>query len=129
MTTLGAQKHKSTVTPLRSDMAVAHQRVPERYQKCRFINHPFDVWAGDTDWHPTYGNPVSYLCSRCGMIRRDIYDIWGDPIYRRYIQPDGYHMERDLTPTRSEIRLDYLGLDRPGDKRGTKHLVKKAAAG
>lgn len=44
-----------------------------------------------TDWTPPFpGTPFTLRCERCGTERRDVYDLRGDLMLRRYVYPDGY---------------------------------------
>lgn len=48
----------------------------------------FDI---PTDWTPPFpGTPFTVHCERCGTQRRDVYDLRGELMTRRYIYPAGY---------------------------------------
>ena len=85
------------------------RKMPEEYLMCRLMySHPFQM----VDYHelgfddPPWGDGHGFWCPRCGMKRLDVWDIWGNLSYRRYMAPEGYHLEADLRPTVAECRQE-----------------------
>ena len=78
-----------------------HER--KGYVKCRALNHAwFDI---EDDWEPQFGTPLVVKCERCGSLRRDILNRYGEVEARYYIKPSGYDLTKDdFMPTRSDYR-------------------------
>jgi len=77
------------------------------YERCRTYGHAWDEFTPDRRL-PDWGVTLALRCTRCTMERLDVIDALGDVGQRRYIQPDGYHLSRDETPSRQSLRLDLL---------------------
>lgn len=71
---------------------------------CRTLGHAWDQFYPDDMGTPLYGWRLSLRCTRCRSERHDIVDQHGRINARRYIYVEGYHMSRDETPTRDELR-------------------------
>ena len=59
-----------------------------------------------------WGQPVEYLCVRCGKMRHDIYDSTGFLSWRGYTKPAGYP---EIPPhSASDVRLEVMrrGVER-----------------
>jgi hypothetical protein len=85
-----------------SDLTTA-QYDRSQYVRCNTIGHAwFDY--DNSDWIPTFGDPLVLRCERCGTERRDTIGGSGQIIARHYFYPDGYKYGRGERPTRSEFR-------------------------
>lgn len=80
----------------------------ETHLKCRTLGHRWD------EAHIPYTGPstsrifrfrVSLRCDRCGMVRHDAINAWGDVASRYYDPPEGYAWTSDeALPTRADFR-------------------------
>ena len=80
----------------------------ETHLECRVIGHQWKRFD-DGDWAPVLSNildiPRSFLCARCGMVKREVWRKWtGEMLFRTYLPPSGYRIvmeERDKTDYRT----------------------------
>lgn len=83
------------------------------FRACRLISHSWhevdsNHWTINPQWQHL-AVPMTLLCERCDMERRDTIDkTTGDVIARRYVQPPGYHWDGETKPTRQDFRLGWL---------------------
>jgi hypothetical protein len=73
--------------------------------RCRTYGHAWDEFFPDNLGVPMFGWRLSLRCARCYSERHDIIDRNGAVGQRRYIYADDYHVARDETPTREQMRL------------------------
>ena len=73
-------------------------------EQCRTYGHAWEEFYPDDLGEPTFGWRLSLRCVRCTGQRHDVIDHIGQVGQRRYIYPDGYHIARDETPSREEMR-------------------------
>jgi len=85
-----------------SDLTTAqHERT--QFIRCNTIGHAwFDY--DNSDWKPSWGDPLVLRCERCGTERRDTIGGGGQIISRQYFHPPGYKYARGTKPTRAEFR-------------------------
>lgn len=85
-----------------SDLTTAqHERT--QFIRCNTIGHAwFDY--DNSDWRPTFGDPLVLRCERCGTERRDSIGSSGQLVQRSYDYPEGYKYGRGERPNRSEFR-------------------------
>ena len=85
--------------------------IPAGYQfsDCRgILRHSWHEVSGD--WTPEFGVPMTLICERCGMERRDTLQRGtADVLSRRYLQPEGYSItgEEDK-PKIADFRVQWL---------------------
>jgi hypothetical protein len=68
-------------------------------------------------WHTDRGTPWTLRCMRCTTERREVIGSTGVLLYRRYLYPDGYRMAWDDVPTREQLRLALMALQRQTQRR------------
>lgn len=74
-----------------------------QYVRCNTIGHAwFDY--DNSDWVPTFGDPLVLRCERCGSERRDSIGTAGQVVARHYLHPADYKYGRGAKPTRAEFR-------------------------
>lgn len=85
------------------------KRIPEQFRTCRRQGHAWDDYEED-DWIPLFGEGISLRCLRCGTLRRDTINSIrnGEVGARNYLYPEGYSVESENSPSRSEMRMLYL---------------------
>jgi hypothetical protein len=97
----------AVLPPVPTDYDHRADAVDARFLLCRLIGHG---WTPDdeSDWFAQYGHyGIALVCSRCGMERRDSFDVAGRLNGRSYAQPEGYRIPSDETPTREAVRTRY----------------------
>ena len=86
--------------------------IPAGYQfgDCRgILRHSWHEVSGD--WTPALGGvPMTLICERCGMERRDTLQRGtADVLGRRYLQPQGYAITGDEDkPKIADFRVEWL---------------------
>lgn len=75
------------------------------YLLCRTLGHMWRPYSGKEVVEWGYGTPVGFKCSRCGMVRHEVWDALGQVDHRGYDQPPGYSHPKTA---RSEYRQAIL---------------------
>lgn len=89
---------RTTVTtyPQPTQVAETAEQLQANFVACRTIRHSW-WFINERDLPPTdLGDWVVLFCERCGMKRIELRDE-GRLLYRRYEQPPGYKLSREVT--------------------------------
>jgi hypothetical protein len=73
--------------------------------RCRTYGHAWDEFYPSVKGPPSFGWRLSLRCTRCTTERHDTIDVLGHVAAREYLYPEGYHLLRDETPTRDQLRV------------------------
>jgi hypothetical protein len=74
-----------------------------QFIRCNTLGHSwFDY--DNSDWNPTFGDPLVLRCERCGSERRESIGASGQLLQRQYFHPEGYKYAKGTRPTRAEFR-------------------------
>lgn len=93
----------------------------QQFLTCYVMRHAFEAYQ-DPEWILTAENlidqPVSWLCPRCGSVRRELWNRnTGKVEGRRYVYSEGYNqlkLDLDLGVSRVEhFRMEYLNTFHP----------------
>ena len=79
--------------------------VPVEFLRCRTWGHAWEDFV-PLNVKVSWGELWPLRCTRCGMERHDTINVHGALGSRRYIQPDGYKLTADETPTREVFRVE-----------------------
>jgi hypothetical protein len=107
-----------------SDLTTA-QYDRSQFVRCNTIGHAwFDY--DNSDWRPTFGDPLVLRCERCGTERRDSIGSGGQIVARHYLHPEGYKYGRGEKPTRAEFRRMLLEQRIQEARKARKAAAKRA---
>ncbi len=79
---------------------------------CRTFGHAWDRTVPKDARVMSSKYTLTLRCTRCGCVRSDGLDQWGQLDARYYDYPDDYRIPRDDMPARSELRLMLVRADR-----------------
>lgn len=112
-------------------MPDASELTTRQYEKTQFVrcNTFGHAWFDydNSDWTPSWGEPLVLRCERCGSERRDtISSSTGEIVGRSYFHPEGYKYEKGTRPSRAEFRILLLAR-KIEERRGAKRRSKSAS--
>lgn len=83
------------------------------YIRCGAYGHAMFQYD-NSEWTPTFGDPLTLRCERCTTERRDTLDIHGELAQRDYIHPADYNdwYPKGQRPSRAEFRRMAVALEK-----------------
>ena len=87
------------------------------YSDCRLLRHAWDRLGVELDPEATvWRYKLRFRCARCGTVRSDAVNAYGEVASRSYDYPDGYrYSEGDEVPSAADLRLRLV--ETPEDRR------------
>jgi hypothetical protein len=82
--------------------------VPAEYVQCRIAHEWQHEWQPDVEIPSVSWGVIVKKCRHCWTVHVQGFDILGRINYNRYFHPDDYKIDRDLTPTKAELRVRFV---------------------